>query len=155
MATEIERKFLVRNDRWRDDVHQSMEVRQGYLGSDERSSVRVRITDVGANINVKSATMGVSRSEYEYSIPVEDAREILRDLCRKPLLEKTRHLLRYAGHVWEIDVFSGDNSGLVVAEIELASADEPFERPPWVGDEVSGDRRYYNACLIEHPYKDW
>jgi adenylate cyclase len=123
--------------------------------SDECRSVRVRIAGNVAQLNIKSATLGVARSEYEYPIPLEDAKEIMDNLCRKPLLEKTRHLVRYSGHIWEIDEFAGDNAGLVVAEVELTDIDEKFVKPPWLGEEVSHDRRYYNAYLVEHPYKDW
>jgi adenylate cyclase len=136
-------------------VYRTTWIRQGYLLSDKVRSVRVRITDGTAYLNIKSATLGISRSEYEYSIPIQDAREILDTLCDKPLLEKTRHYARYGNHVWEIDVFEGDNAGLVVAEVELASAEENFTRPPWIGEEVSYDRRYYNAYLARHPYKNW
>jgi adenylate cyclase len=97
----------------------------------------------------------VARSEYEYPIPLEDAKEIMDNLCCKPLLEKTRHLVRYGGHIWEIDEFAGDNVGLIIAELELTDTEEKFVKPPWLGEEVSHDRRYYNACLVEHPYKDW
>jgi adenylate cyclase len=155
MATEIEHKFLVRNESWQGYVYHTMWIRQGYLVSDEIRSVRVRITDGAAYLNIKSATLGITRSEYEYSIPLQDAGEILDALCDKPLLEKTRHLARYGNHVWEIDVFEGDNAGLVVAEVELASPGENFARPPWIGEEVSHDRRYYNAYLARHSYKNW
>ncbi len=155
MAIEIEHKFLVRNGSWQSHVYHAMWIRQGYLVSDKIRSVRVRITDGAAYLNIKGATLGISRSEYEYSIPVQDAGEILDTLCDKPLLEKTRHFARYGDHVWEIDVFEGDNAGLVVAEVELASPGENFARPPWIGEEVSHDRRYYNAYLAKHSYKSW
>ncbi|MFO1430458.1 MAG: CYTH domain-containing protein [Candidatus Competibacteraceae bacterium] len=155
MAQEIEHKFLVRDDSWRKEVYRSMSLRQGYLVSDRVRSVRVRIADGQAHLNIKSGTLGVSRSEYEYEIPPADAQELLDHLCSKPLLEKTRHLVRYGDHVWEIDVFEGDNAGLVVAEIELAGVGESFARPPWLGEEVSHDPRYYNSQLARHPYKAW
>ncbi len=155
MGIEIEHKFLVRGAAWRADAYRAVPMRQGYLVSDETRSVRVRIAGDSAHLNIKSGTLGVTRSEYEYPIPMADARELLDRLCRKPLLEKTRHYVRYGGQVWEIDVFEGDNAGLVVAEIELAALDEQFARPPWLGEEVSHDRRYYNSCLAEHPYKEW
>jgi adenylate cyclase len=155
MPQEIERKFLVRDDRWRPAVYRSERLRQGYLVSDATRSVRIRITGDAAHLNIKSATLGVSRSEYEYPIPLSDAGELLEQLCRQPLLEKTRHWLRYGEHVWEVDVFDGDNAGLIVAEVELSAPDEDFARPPWLGEEVSHDRRYYNSCLAEHPYQDW
>ncbi|MEZ5582479.1 MAG: CYTH domain-containing protein [Candidatus Competibacteraceae bacterium] len=155
MAKEIEHKFLVRDTRWQDQVFRSTSLRQGYLVSDETRSVRVRIAGDNAYLNIKSATVGISRSEYEYPIPVPDAEEILTHLCMPSIVEKTRHFVRYGDHVWEIDVFEGDNTGLVVAEVELGSADEVFERLPWVGDDVSHDLRYYNSYLAQCPYKDW
>jgi adenylate cyclase len=155
MANEIERKFLLRNDNWRKQVFRAKSIRQGYLVSDEIRSVRVRIADDEAYLNVKSATLGISRKEYEYTIPLQDAQELLDTLCRKPLLEKTRHFLHFGNHLWEVDVFEGDNAGLVVAEVELKDPEETFERPGWIGEEVSHDKRYYNACLIDNPYKNW
>ena len=154
MATEIERKFLVKDDGWREGVHRSQQLRQGYLVSDEVRSVRIRISDKTAQLNIKSGTLGVSRSEFEYVIPLEDARQLL-ELCRQPLLEKTRHLVRHGEHIWEVDVFEGANQGLVVAEVELSEPQESFQMPPWAGEEVSHDTRYYNSCLVEHPYRDW
>ena len=155
MATEIERKFLLRDDSWRADADVGTVMRQGYLIGAQRASVRVRISGGRAHLNIKSATLGVERQEYEYAIPLADAEELLDTLCERPLIEKTRYHVRHGEHTWEIDVFSGDNAGLVVAEIELGSADEAFERPPWLGEEVSHDKRYYNVCLVTHPYKDW
>jgi adenylate cyclase len=156
MATEIERKFLLRDDSWRDgDIVKKTRYRQGYLTSGAASSVRVRISDHDAYLNIKSATLGIKRQEYEYPIPEADAREILDTLCHRPLIEKTRYYLNYQGHTWEVDVFEGDNEGLVVAEVEMESEDESFERPPWLGAEVSDDPRYYNTCLVSHPFKDW
>jgi len=155
MAEEIERKFLVNDDSWREQVFRQSKMSQGYLNDTQQSSVRVRVAGDQGYLNIKSATLGVYRKEYEYAIPVEDANEILNELAQKPLIEKTRYYVKYAEHVWEVDVFEGDNAGLVVAEVELGSEDEPFERPPWIGEEVSGDPRYYNVCLAKHPYKSW
>lgn len=155
MATEIERKFLVVNDSWREAVFKSVRYRQGYLAGDKACSVRVRISDKDAHLNIKSATLGISRLEYDYPIPVEDADEMLDRLCTSPVVEKTRHYVRRGGHVWEIDVFEGENKGLIVAEIELNSEDEAFERPSWVGEDVSHDTRYYNVALAETPYSQW
>jgi adenylate cyclase len=155
MAHEIEHKFLVRDDSWRKEVYRSVPMQQGYLVSDKTCSVRIRIAGATAHLNIKSGTLGVSRSEYEYEIPLADARELLDQLCRQPLLEKTRHCVRYGNHVWEVDVFDGDNAGLVVAEVELETLGEAFERPLWLGEEVSHDPRYYNSQLAMHPYKDW
>jgi len=155
MATEIERKFLVLNDGWRRQAAPGIFMRQGYLSGGEQSSIRVRLQGEQAFLNIKSATLGVRRREYDYSIPVDDANEILDHLCAGPIIEKTRYEVEYAGHVWEVDVFEGDNAGLIVAEIELDSEDEAFERPAWAGEEVSHDPRYYNVCLVKHPYKEW
>lgn len=155
MSKEIERKFLIINDNWKALPSQSEKYIQGYFVTNEKCSIRVRIADDTASINIKSATLGVTRSEYDYPVPVSDAREMLKNLCVHPLIEKIRHKIKYDNHTWEIDVFSGENEGLIVAEIELASIDEPFSKPDWVGEEVSDDPRYYNVCLIEHPYKTW
>ncbi|MEJ2630497.1 MAG: CYTH domain-containing protein [Acidihalobacter sp.] len=155
MASEIERKFLVASDAWKGVAYRSMHYRQGYLGRAETSSVRVRVSEQDAYLNVKSATLGIERLEYEYPIPLPDAHEMLDRLCHKPLIEKTRHWVEYAGHCWEVDVFEGDNEGLVVAEIELKTPEEDFERPVWLGEEVSHEPRYYNVCLVEHPYSQW
>jgi len=155
MATEIERKFLVLNDDWRGIVRSDMKIIQAYLATNESSSTRIRIQNDKANINIKSATLGITRSEFEYAIPVVDAQSMIDDLCIKPVIEKTRYIVKYMHHTWEIDVFSGDNQGLIVAEIELSSPDEAFEKPSWLGEEVSNDARYYNVCLVNNPYKTW
>lgn len=155
MAIEIERKFLLANEDWRDQVIKSVTYRQGYLSSSKESSVRVRIEGKQAKLNIKSATLGIHRHEYEYPIPIEEALEILDTLCRKPLVEKTRHFVHVGQHEWEIDEFKGENAGLIVAEIELNTEDETFEMPSWAGKEVSDDPRYYNVSLVSHPYKDW
>ncbi|MCP5158213.1 MAG: CYTH domain-containing protein [Gammaproteobacteria bacterium] len=155
MATEIEHKFLIRDDRWRQQVEHSARICQGYLTSDARCSVRVRITGAQGFLNLKSGTLGIQRSEYEYPIPLTDAEEILDTLCEKPLLEKTRHYLHFGEHLWEIDEFAGDNAGLIVAEVELSRPDEPFARPDWIGEDVSHDSRYYNSQLARRPYQSW
>jgi adenylate cyclase len=155
MATEIEHKFLVRDDRWRNQVERSVWMRQGYLTSDARCSVRVRIADGQGFLNLKSGTLGIQRSEYEYPIPLAEAEEILDTLCEQPLLEKTRHYLYHGAHLWEVDEFAGDNAGLIVAEVELDRPDEPFARPDWLGADVSHDLRYYNSQLARHPYRRW
>ena len=155
MATEIEHKFLLRDDRWRSQVERSARMRQGYLTSDARCSVRVRIADGQGFLNLKSGALGIQRSEYEYPIPLVEAEEILDMLCEKPLLEKIRHFLWFGEHLWEIDEFEGDNAGLIVAEVELSQSGEPFARPDWLGEEVSHDIRYYNSQLARHPYQTW
>ncbi|MDG4563324.1 MAG: CYTH domain-containing protein [Candidatus Competibacter sp.] len=155
MAVEIEHKFLVRDERWRREVERSVRMRQGYLTSDARCSVRVRVAGDQGYLNVKSGTLGIQRSEYEYLIPLAEAEEILDTLCEQPLLEKTRHFVRFGGHLWEIDEFEGDNAGLIVAEVELSRIDEPFDQPDWLGADVSHDIRYYNSQLARHPYRTW
>ncbi len=155
MPEEIERKFLLKDDSWRSQVERSFDMAQGYLGNSQQCSIRVRVSDETANLNIKSATLGVYRQEYDYVIPVDEAREILDTLADKPLIEKTRHIVRYGEHTWEIDEFFGDNAGLIVAEIELGSADEAFEKPAWLGADVSDDPRYYNVCLVSEPYACW
>lgn len=155
MATEIERKFLLLSDSWLSDIDSKLHIVQGYLATNEFSSTRIRIQDDKANINIKSATLGITRTEFEYAIPLDDALLMLNDLCIKPVIEKTRYTVRQQHHTWEIDVFSGDNEGLIVAEIELSSPDEAFVKPSWLGEEVSNDVRYYNVCLAKTPYKTW
>jgi adenylate cyclase len=155
MAQEIERKFLVISDTWKNNVTRSVRYRQGYLCGNVRASVRVRLSDGEAYLNIKSATLGVCREEFEYAVPPDDARRMLKALCDGPLIEKTRHFVEYRGHEWEVDVFEGQNQGLVVAEIELSSEDEPFARPGWIGEEVSHDVRYYNTNLVRHPFTLW
>ncbi|MGH8583718.1 MAG: CYTH domain-containing protein [Gammaproteobacteria bacterium] len=155
MAQEVERKFLLSNDGWRRSARKPVAMRQGYLGLDGPGSTRVRIEGERAFLNLKSATLGVSRLEFEYPVPLADAQQILERLCVQPIIEKTRYHVTHARHRWEIDVFAGENTGLIVAEIELSHPDEPFARPDWLGPEVSGDPRYYNVSLVQHPYKDW
>jgi len=155
MAVEIERKFLVVGDQWKQDVEQSTHVVQGYLANAERSTVRVRIKGDEAFLTIKGRTEGISRSEYEYRIPVEDAQAMLAELAQGPVIDKVRHLVPAAGHVWELDVFAGDNEGLVMAEVELSSADETVDLPAWAGAEVSDDDRYYNVNLAARPYRTW
>jgi adenylate cyclase len=153
MAHEIERKFLVDAARWNPTGPGSL-FRQGYLSSVPERTVRVRLQGERGALTIKGLTTGVTRPEYEYDIPVADARALL-DLCERPLIEKTRHVEVWEGTTWEIDVFAGDNAGLVVAEVELPAEDAPFARPPWLGREVSGDPRYYNANLGKHPFARW
>ena len=155
MGVEIERKFLVADDSWREAASPGVRYRQGYLTADPGSAVRVRVSGDRAWLGIKSATVGVTRREYEYEIPVADAHAILEELCVKPLIEKTRFVVEHDGHTWEIDVFEGDNAGLVVAEVELTSEDEEVTLPAWAGEDVSGDVRYYNQRLVEHPYSRW
>lgn len=155
MAIEVEHKFLLANDDWRKQVTRSVEYRQGYLTSEPTSSIRVRISDNHAWLNIKSATIGTQRHEFEYEIPVNDGNEIIDYLCRKPLIEKTRHFVDLGKYLWEIDEFKGANEGLIVAEIELESAGEIFDKPSWLGAEVTHDLRYYNNNLATTPFTKW
>ena len=154
MPREIERKFLLKSDAWRSQIRESRLMSQGYLASAGNVSVRVRVAEPEAWLNIKAGGLVASRAEYEYAIPLDEARELLA-LAEGPLIEKTRHLVEHGGLTWEIDEFEGDNSGLVVAEVELDSEDSPLARPPWLGVEVTHLRRYYNVCLVSHPYRAW
>jgi adenylate cyclase len=153
MAKEIERKFRV-VDGWR-PPGEGTAYEQGYLSSVKERTVRVRREGDKGKLTIKGANQGISRAEYEYAIPVDDADVMLRDLCEQPTIAKRRHVVEHAGKKWEVDVFAGENAGLVIAELELASEDETFEKPDWVTDEVSDDPRYYNANLVKHPYQRW
>ncbi|HEX2530494.1 MAG TPA: CYTH domain-containing protein [Burkholderiaceae bacterium] len=154
MTIEIERKFLVCTNAWK-ALGQGVPIRQGYLSSHPDRTVRVRVAGSLATLTIKGRTVGVSRGEWEYPIPVEDAQRFLDDLCEKPIIEKTRYRIPYQGMVWEVDEFSGDNAGLVLAEIELGTEDQVFAKPDWVGQEVSDDPRYFNANLVRHPFVKW
>ena len=154
MATETERKFLVRGDSWRGQGRATT-FRQGYLSTVKERTVRVRAAGDEGTMTVKGITVDATRSEFEYAIPLADANAMLDELCERPIIEKTRHVLDVDGTTWEVDEFDGVNAGLVVAEVELESADAPFARPDWLGDEVTDDPRYYNANLIAHPFTEW
>ncbi len=155
MPMEIERKFLLKNDHWRAFARRQESMRQGYLAGDQRCSIRIRITGDAAFLNIKSATLGVSRHEFEYAVPVPEATEMFALFCAQRSLSKDRYYVPNGPHTWEIDVFHGDNEGLVVAEIELSSPTETFAIPDWLGEEVSDDPRYYNSRLIEFPFRGW
>lgn len=155
MAVEIERKFLVLDESWRAQVERSERMEQGYLAGNEACSVRVRIAGDAARLNVKSAGLDIKRQEYEYTIPVADAREMLDTLCGLRVVRKVRHYVTVDAHLFEIDEFDGDNAPLVVAEVELGHRDEEFVHPAWLGAEVSGDARYLNNNLADHPYSRW
>ena len=155
MALEVEHKFLLANAEWRQQIEYSEVFKQGYLSSQPTSSIRVRVCQHRAWLNIKSATIGSHRHEYEYEIPLADAEEILMHLCSKPLIEKTRHFVRHGGNLWEIDEFEGANQGLLVAEIELDEIGQSFDKPSWLGKEVTDDLRYYNNNLTMHPYSEW
>jgi adenylate cyclase len=155
MAKEIERKFLVNGGEWAGVARPVGSLyKQGYILNEEKRTVRIRITHDAAYITLKGATTGISRSEFEYTIPVKDGIEILEEFALS-VIEKTRYHINYAGKLWEVDVFTGDNEGLIVAEIELEHEDEKFDKPTWAGQEVSNDNRYSNASLSVHPYNRW
>ncbi len=154
MSTEIERKFLITGDAWR-DVGTSTVFRQGYLSTIKERTVRVRAAGDQGSITIKGITIGATRTEFEYPIPLDDADAMLDELCERPIIEKTRHVVEVDGTIWEIDEFAGLNEGLIVAEVELDSVDQGFTRPEWIGDEVTDDPRYFNANLISHPYSEW
>jgi CYTH domain-containing protein len=154
MGLEIERKFLVTDNAWK-ALATGVPCRQGYLSSAEVRSVRVRIAGGKGSLTVKGVTEGVTRAEFEYAIPVEDAAAMLDSLCEKPLIEKTRYRIPFGAHTWEVDEFHGENAGLVVAEVELGSADEKPALPAWVGREVSSDARYFNSNLVKRPFTTW
>lgn len=153
MPLEIERKFLVTDDGWR-GAWPHTAIRQGYLTTDDTTTVRVRVDGARATLTVKGEGAGAVRAEYEYAVPVEHGREMLA-LCKPPLIEKVRHRVPYGGLMWEVDVFAGDNAGLVVAEVELSAPDQPVTLPPWVGREVTDDVRYRNSYLARHPFRGW
>jgi CYTH domain-containing protein len=154
MAREIERKFLVTNTDWKIGAV-GEPYRQGYLSTEKTRVVRVRTAGRRGYLTIKGLTTGISRVEFEYEIPADDAAEMLDDLCVPPLIEKTRYRVRFGGLTWEIDEFHGDNAGLVVAEVELTSPTQAVDLPPWVGREVSDDPRYFNVNLVQHPFTTW
>lgn len=153
MNLEIERKFLLRDNSWKAS-NVGTHYKQAYLNEPGGNTVRVRIEGDKAKLTIKSKTEGISRQEFEYDIPMADA-EALFLLCRTPIVEKFRYKIPFEGNVWEVDEFVGLNSGLVVAEIELQSEEQPFAKPSWIGTEVTGDKRYYNSHLARKPYCEW
>ena len=155
MGVEIERKFLLAGDGWREQAGDGEVIRQGYFVTEEERSVRVRLRAGRGTLTIKGRTRGATRAEFEYEIPAEDAEALLDGLVREPTIDKTRYLVEIDGCTFEIDVFTGANEGLEVAEIELADEDADFPRPAWLGEEVTGDPRYYNANLVDEPYRDW
>jgi len=156
MAKEIERKFLVKSDTWKKNtLLKKVNIKQGYLAKNKGQQVRVRVEDNKATLTIKGKAKGIARDEFEYEIPRVDGEAMLAGLCSGAIVEKIRHEVPHGAHVWEVDVFEGANRGLVVAEVELADEDESFLRPEWLGEEVSGDARYYNVSLARHPYGDW
>ena len=154
MGIEIERKFLLTGTTWK-NLAPGTSYRQGYLNSIKERTVRVRTIDDKGFLTIKGISVGATRVEYEYEIPFDDAENLLNELCEKPIIEKNRYKITHGGFVWEIDEFFGENEGLVVAEIELESEDQTFEKPEWVGEEVTGDPRYFNSNLIKNPFLKW
>lgn len=153
MAKEIERKFLTRGDAWR-ALAEGVRYRQGYLSTVKERTVRVRTVGDSGFLTVKGITIGATRLEFEYGIPAPDAASLL-EMCEQPLVEKVRYKIPLDGLVWEVDEFEGANRGLVVAECELQSEDQQFTKPAWIGEEVTGDPRYFNSNLIAHPFTKW
>ena len=155
MGVEVERKFLVVDDSWRAEVTKATRIVQGYLARTGRVTLRVRVKGEAGFVTIKGETRGISRSEFEYPIPLADARAMLDGLADGPVVDKVRHLVPVGGHTWEVDVIEGANAPLVMAEVELGDPDEPFELPSWAGQDVSDDARYYNANLAQAPYSTW
>lgn len=154
MATEIERKFLLKNDRWR-TLATGVIYRQGYLSRKKEASVRIRIAGNQGYLTIKGLTVGNKRTEFEYPIPVEDAEIMLDTMCDRPLIEKIRYKIQQNGLIWEIDEFLGENQGLILAEVELKEENQVVELPDWIGVEVSDDARYFNINLVKEPFSQW
>lgn len=154
MGTEIERRFLVRGDGWR-GLGEGEAYCQGFLSTVKERVVRVRLVGDRATLTIKGLTRGIAKLEFEYRIPAAEARVLLDELCERPLIEKTRTRIRHGGLLWEVDEFAGDNQGLILAEVELPSAEHPVALPEWVGAEISDDPRYFNSSLVRHPYSQW
>lgn len=154
MAKEIERKFLVKGDAWR-ALAQGTHYRQGYLNSVKERTVRIRTINEKAFLTIKGPTIGVTRQEYEYEIPHADCVQMLEHLAEKPIIEKNRYKIPHEGLIWEIDEFLGVNAGLIVAEVELSDENQVFNKPEWIGEEISADPRYFNSNLVKNPYTTW
>ncbi|MFY7803121.1 MAG: CYTH domain-containing protein [Limnoraphis robusta] len=154
MGIEIERKFLVKDDRWR-SLATGILYCQGYISSEKGRTVRVRIIGNQGYLTIKGAGTSLVRSEFEYVIPVEDAEEMLQTLCDRPFIEKKRHKIYFGNLIWEVDEFFGDNQGLIIAEVELTDPNQIIEIPDWISEEVSHDPRYYNSNLVKNPYRQW
>ena len=154
MGQEIERKFLLKSNDWRALASGTL-YRQGYLNSAKERTVRIRSIGDKAFLTIKGMNVGATRAEYEYPIALDDCNAMLDTLAEKPLIEKKRYKIRRGDLTWEIDEFFGDNHGLIVAEVELQREDQVFDKPAWVGEEVTNDPRYFNANLVKHPYTKW
>ena len=154
MGIEIERKFLIATEDWR-GLAEGLDYRQGYLSTAKERTVRIRTIGAQGFLTIKGISIGATRTEFEYEIPVDDAHELLDELCLRPLIEKRRHRVPFGGLIWEIDEFFGENHGLIVAEVELTSEDQDVDLPPWIGEEVTGDPRFFNSSLVERPFSTW
>ena len=154
MSVEIERKFLVKEKSWRHSVA-GINYKQGYISTNKDRTVRIRIIETKAYLTIKGKTVGAKRLEFEYEIPLDDANELLNNLCTKPIISKTRYKIQYKGLIWEVDEFHGENEGLIIAEVELQHEKQKIKFPEWIGQEVTGDPKYYNANLIKKPYSKW
>ena len=154
MALEIERKYLVDLEKL-GTLENGTRIKQGYLSTNKEAVVRIRVKNDKAYLTIKGSNIGVTRLEFEYEIPLDEANEMLDKLCQKPVIDKTRYLINHENHTWEVDIFYGENEGLVVVEVELSSEDETIILPSWVKEEVTTDVRYYNSNLMKHPFKDW
>ena len=155
MPIEIERKFLLKDDSWRDHYSKKMELRQGYLSCSTGCTVRVRVSGEDAWITIKGSPRNITRSEFEYLIPKADAENMLLEFAGDNVVEKIRYFINYKGTQWVVDEFSGRNRGLVLAEVELKSEDAICEKPAWLGEEVTNDHRYSNSNLSQNPYSNW
>lgn len=154
MGKEIERKFLVDVDEAWQNVSGTV-YRQGYLSTVKERTVRVRTIGDEGYLTIKGITVGATRLEYEYEIPADDANELLDELCERPIIEKKRRVIEFDGLKWEVDEFYGENTGLILAEVELDDEAQQVEKPPWIAAEVTDDPRYFNANLVDHPYSEW
>ena len=154
MPKEIERKFLLKNDNWKSEFTSRTIIKQGYLSTKKERTVRVRILGEKGFLTIKGESVGMTRLEFEYEIPVQEAEELLQ-LCKKPFIEKERFIVSMGKLKWEIDIFEGDNEGLRIAEVELEDENQAVEIPDWIGEEVTFDNRYFNSSLVKLPFKDW
>ena len=154
MAKEIERKFLI-DISGVESIGSGSRIKQGYISTTDNTAVRIRVSGTVAYLTLKGENQGATRPEFEYEIPIEDANEIIKELCSGPVIDKTRYLVEYGSHTWEIDVFHGDNDGLIVAEVELESETEEVDLPKWVINEVTGEVKYYNISLLDNPFNKW
>ena len=151
---EIERKFLVKSSDWLTE-HKGIAYKQGYLSTEASRTVRIRLEGEKGILTIKGKKKGIAGIEFEYRIPKGDAEYLLKNICRKPIIEKTRYKIKFGGFIWEVDIFNGENKGLKLAEIELQSVNQEFKIPDWVGEEVTHDRRFRNANLVSNPYSNW